>query len=94
MTIYQLRLYLSHSKSLKRLNILQFQITVFFLNIYENVIYSYNAKINFQHLYCSLQCHMILHKSFFIKLKTAVLFNIFVEIVIIFFRNSLINKIT
>ncbi len=45
-------------------NIIAFKITVFYLNIFQNVIYSCDAKLNFQHYYSSLQCHMILHKSF------------------------------
>jgi len=31
-----------------------------YLNLFENVIYSNEAKLNFQHHYSSLQCHMIL----------------------------------
>ncbi len=44
--------------------LLQFKITVFYLNIFQNVIYSCDCKLDFQHHYCSLQCHMILQKSF------------------------------
>ncbi len=33
-------------------------------NIILNIIYSYDAKLNFtEHHYSSLQCHMILQKS-------------------------------
>jgi len=54
------------------------------------------SKLNFQHHYSSLQCHMILQKSFeyddlllkkyFFMLKTCVLRNNFLETVIQFFR--------
>ncbi len=37
----------------------------FLFNTYTlNIIYSCEAKLNFQHHYSSLQCHMILQKSF------------------------------
>ncbi len=45
-------------------NFLHFKITIFYLNIILNAIYSCDAKLNFQHHYSSLQCHMILQKSF------------------------------
>ncbi len=45
-------------------NILLFKITVFFFKYIFNVIYSCDVKLNFQHHYSSLQCHMILQKSF------------------------------
>ncbi len=45
------------------------KITVFLLEyIFENVICSCDAKLYFQHHYFSLQCHMILQKSFFANL--------------------------
>ncbi len=63
------------------------------------------CKLNFQHHFSSLQCHMILQKSFYVylllkkhfwllsMLKTVVLLNIFVEIVIHFiFQDSLMNR--
>ncbi len=43
---------------------LQGWINIFYFNIFWNVIYSHDAKLNFQHHYSSLQCHMILQKSF------------------------------
>ncbi len=36
----------------------------FYLNIFQNVIYACDAKLNFQHHYSSLQCRMIPQKSF------------------------------
>ncbi len=36
----------------------------FSILIYLNIIYSCEAKLNFQHHYSSHQCHMILQKSF------------------------------
>jgi len=41
----------------------QFKMPVFYLNIFQTVIYSCDAKLNFHNLYSSLQCHMILQKS-------------------------------
>ncbi len=38
---------------------LQFKITVFYCNVF----YSCHTKLNFQHLYSSLQCHLIRQKS-------------------------------
>ncbi len=62
-------------------------LTVFYLNIFQNGIYSCESKAEFSHHYYSLQCHVILQKSFYYadfvlkkhslfllsKLKTAVL---------------------
>ncbi len=36
----------------------------FYFNTFENVIYSCDAKLIFSSHYSSLQCHMILQKSF------------------------------
>ncbi len=44
--------------------LLQFKIKVFYFNIFLNIIYSCEVKLNFQHHYFSLQCHMLLQKSF------------------------------
>uniref|UniRef100_A0A672LQ57 Anoctamin n=1 Tax=Sinocyclocheilus grahami TaxID=75366 RepID=A0A672LQ57_SINGR len=41
-------------------SLLQFQITVFYLNVFSNVIYSCDVKLNFQHHYAGFQCHVIL----------------------------------
>ncbi len=40
-------------------NIIIFKIIVFYVNILSNVIYFGDAKLNFQHHWSSLQCHMI-----------------------------------
>ncbi len=66
----------------------------FSVRIYFKIIYSCDAKLNFQHHYSSLQCHMILQKSFLyadlvikkhllllLMLKTVVPLNIFVKTV-------------
>ncbi len=66
----------------------------FSVRIYFKIIYSCDAKLNFQHHYSSLQCHMILQKSFIyadlvikkhllllLMLKTVVPLNIFVKTV-------------
>ncbi len=66
-----------------------------YLNIYQNVIYFCDAQLYFQHHYSSLQCHMILQKSFWYsdllrkkhflllsRLKIVVLFHIFVKTMI------------
>ncbi len=42
--------------------LLQYKITVFYLNIFVNVIYSCDAALNFQQHFSSL-CHMIVQKS-------------------------------
>ncbi len=39
---------------------LQFKMTIYYLKIFLNVIYSCDAKLNFQNQYSSLQCHKIL----------------------------------
>jgi len=63
------------------------------LNVFKMVFIPMMAKLNFQHHYSCLQCHMILQKLFFNMLiwcsrkcflllsilKTVVLLNIFVE---------------
>ncbi len=41
---------------LKIQKILEFKIIVFYLNIFKNVIYFCDAKLNFQRHYSSLQC--------------------------------------
>ncbi len=45
-------------------NIKYYYKVTFLLNILYNVIYFCDAKLYFQHHYSSLQCHMILQKSF------------------------------
>jgi len=49
--------------TLKRVLSYILTISVFYLNILD-VIYSCDAKLNFQHHFSSLQCHIILQKSF------------------------------
>ncbi len=50
-----------YSKKKQNSNIVKyifFLKTIFFLNIFLNIIYSCDAKLNFQHHYSSLQCHI------------------------------------
>jgi len=44
--------------------IIEIQITILNRHIFKNVIYSCDAKLNFQHHYSSLQCQVILQKSY------------------------------
>ncbi len=46
-----------------KIAVILFIIKLLYFNIFLNVIYSCDAKLNFQHHYSSLQCHMILQKS-------------------------------
>ncbi len=55
-TLELLFFFFKHSKLDKSLETLLF--------FYLFIIYSCNAKLNFQHNYSSLQCHMILKKLF------------------------------
>jgi len=74
----------------------QFTILIYFKMLFIPVM----AKLNFQHHYSSLQCHMILQKSFWyadlllkkhflLMLKTVLLLNTFKET---FFQDSLIKR--
>jgi len=47
----------------KLLNIIQIEYIFFLYNIFKNVIYSCDAKLNFQYHYSSPKCHMILQKT-------------------------------
>ncbi len=42
----------------------QFKIMDFCCNILQNIMYFCNAKLNFEHHYSSLQCHLIVQTSF------------------------------
>ncbi len=53
-----------HRKQLYYEILFPFKILFCYLNIFKNIIYSCDAKLNFQHHYSSLQSHMILPKSF------------------------------
>ncbi len=44
-------------------HLLQFKISVFYFNVFENVVCSCDSKVNFQQHYSSLQCHMILKNN-------------------------------
>ncbi len=51
-------------KKYRRTLILWNKIAIFYVNIFENWFYSCYAKQNFEHHYSSLQCPIILQKSF------------------------------
>ncbi len=79
--------------------LLQFKITFFYFNIFQKVIYFCDVKADVSSHYLSVtwsfrnHYNMLIMKHFILlsKLKTVVLLKIFVETVIHFFQDSVMN---